>query len=56
MDGHPFGRPGGVGGGDAVHDIPVLVAVDRAELAPSRRFYAGGGGSVRGYAFQAIGP
>jgi translocation and assembly module TamA len=26
------------------------------ELAPSRRFYAGGGGSVRGFGYQAIGP
>ena len=29
-------------------------AADR--IAPSRRFYAGGGGSVRGFGFQAIGP
>ncbi|MDX3908827.1 MAG: BamA/TamA family outer membrane protein [Sphingobium sp.] len=27
-----------------------------SQIAPSRRFYAGGGGSVRGYGFQAIGP
>ena len=27
-----------------------------AGIAPSRRLYAGGGGSVRGYGFQAIGP
>ena len=26
------------------------------DIAPSRRFYAGGGGSVRGYGFQEIGP
>jgi translocation and assembly module TamA len=26
------------------------------DVAPSRRFYAGGGGSVRGYGYQAIGP
>ena len=26
------------------------------ELAPSRRLYAGGGGSVRGYGFQELGP
>jgi len=26
------------------------------ELAPSRRFYAGGGGSVRGFGFQELGP
>jgi translocation and assembly module TamA len=29
-------------------------SVDR--IAPTRRFYAGGGGSVRGYGYQAIGP
>jgi len=29
-------------------------AADR--IAPSRRFFAGGGGSVRGFGFQAIGP
>ncbi len=27
-----------------------------ADLAPSTRFYAGGGGSVRGYAYEALGP
>ncbi len=26
------------------------------QIAPSRRLYAGGGGSVRGYGYQAIGP
>jgi translocation and assembly module TamA len=26
------------------------------KIAPSRRFYAGGGGSVRGYGYQEIGP
>ncbi|WP_232305394.1 BamA/TamA family outer membrane protein [Erythrobacter dokdonensis] len=26
------------------------------EIAPSRRLYAGGGGSVRGYGFQGVGP
>src|SRR5262249_47538792 len=26
------------------------------QIAPSRRFYSGGGGSVRGYGFQRIGP
>ncbi|MDK2758511.1 MAG: BamA/TamA family outer membrane protein [Blastomonas fulva] len=29
---------------------------DRFDIAPSRRFYAGGGGSVRGFGFQRIGP
>jgi len=28
----------------------------RAQIAPSRRFYAGGGGSVRGYGYQKLGP
>src|SRR3546814_18305215 len=28
----------------------------RDRLAPSRRFYAGGGGSVRGFGFQELGP
>lgn len=32
------------------------VGADRFDIAPSRRFYAGGGGSVRGYGFQRIGP
>ena len=26
------------------------------EIAPSRRFYSGGGGSVRGYGYQQLGP
>jgi translocation and assembly module TamA len=30
--------------------------VQRDSIAPSRRFYAGGGGSVRGYGYQKIGP
>lgn len=33
-----------------------IQGTDIANIAPSRRFYAGGGGSVRGYAYQAIGP
>jgi translocation and assembly module TamA len=28
----------------------------RNDIAPSRRFYAGGGGSVRGYGYQDLGP
>ncbi len=32
------------------------LGTDRFDIAPSRRFYAGGGGSVRGYGFQRIGP
>ncbi|MEO5587694.1 MAG: BamA/TamA family outer membrane protein [Novosphingobium sp.] len=38
-------RLGSIQGGVALQDV-----------APSRRFYAGGGGSVRGYGFQLIGP
>jgi translocation and assembly module TamA len=30
--------------------------IDRDTLAPSRRFYAGGGGSVRGFSYQGLGP
>lgn len=34
----------------------ILTSVSADRIAPSRRFYAGGGASVRGYAYQAIGP
>jgi len=30
--------------------------VARDSIAPSRRYYAGGGGSIRGYGYQKIGP
>lgn len=30
--------------------------VSRAQIAPSRRFYGGGGGSVRGFGYQELGP
>jgi translocation and assembly module TamA len=33
-----------------------IFGIRRDELAPSRRFYAGGGGSVRGFGFQELGP
>ncbi|HEU0134111.1 MAG TPA: BamA/TamA family outer membrane protein, partial [Allosphingosinicella sp.] len=33
-----------------------IFGIDRDELAPSRRLYAGGGGSVRGFGFQQLGP
>ena len=33
-----------------------IPGADLLEIAPSRRFYAGGGGSVRGYGFRKIGP
>lgn len=36
--------------------LGTIAGAPRDAIAPSRRFYAGGGGSVRGYGFQAIGP
>ena len=33
-----------------------IPGADLRDIAPSRRFYAGGGGSVRGYGFRKIGP
>lgn len=36
--------------------IGAMVGGSIPEVPASRRFYAGGGGSVRGYAYQAIGP
>ncbi len=33
-----------------------IVGTGRQNIAPSRRLYAGGGGSVRGYSFQGVGP
>jgi translocation and assembly module TamA len=34
----------------------AIFGVARDDLAPSRRYYGGGGGSVRGYGFQRLGP
>ena len=34
----------------------TIQGVERNDLAPSLRFYAGGGGSVRGYGYQELGP
>ena len=33
-----------------------LFGADAPSIAPSRRFYSGGGGSVRGYGYQRVGP
>ena len=33
-----------------------ILGAERNDIAPSRRFYAGGGGSVRGYGYQRLGP
>ncbi|WP_419716211.1 autotransporter assembly complex protein TamA [Altererythrobacter aquiaggeris] len=36
--------------------VGSIQGVDREDIAPSRRFYAGGGGSVRGFGYQQLGP
>ncbi len=36
--------------------IGSILGAPRDQIAPSRRFYAGGGASVRGYGYQSIGP
>ncbi|WP_415837112.1 autotransporter assembly complex protein TamA [Sphingomonas sp. IC4-52] len=36
--------------------IGTILGAPRDAIAPSRRFYAGGGASVRGYGYQSIGP
>ena len=36
--------------------VGSIFGIPRDELAPSRRFYAGGGGSVRGFGYQELGP
>ncbi len=36
--------------------LGTILGAPRDEIAPSRRFYAGGGASVRGYGYQSIGP
>lgn len=35
--------------------LGTIQGAARRDIAPSRRFYAGGGGSVRGYAYQKLG-
>ena len=34
----------------------AIAGASRGRIAPDRRFYAGGGGSVRGFDFQGVGP
>ena len=34
----------------------TIVGASRADIPADRRYYAGGGGSIRGYAYQAAGP
>jgi translocation and assembly module TamA len=36
--------------------VGSIIGAGRADIAPSRRYYAGGGGSVRGFGFQELGP
>lgn len=36
--------------------LGTIVGAPREQVAPSRRYYAGGGASVRGYGYQLIGP
>ena len=36
--------------------LGTIAGAKRDQIAPSRRFYAGGGGSVRGYGYQKLGP
>ena len=36
--------------------LGAIVGAPRDDIAPSRRLYAGGGGSVRGFGFQELGP
>lgn len=36
--------------------IGSIMGADRELIAPSRRYYAGGGGSVRGFGYQELGP
>jgi translocation and assembly module TamA len=36
--------------------VGTIVGASRDDVAPSRRFYSGGGGSVRGYGYQQLGP
>ena len=36
--------------------LATIIGAGISELAPSRRLYSGGGGSVRGYGYQQLGP
>ena len=36
--------------------LGTILGADAMSIAPSRRLYAGGGGSVRGYGYQQLGP
>ena len=49
----PFGQSIVLAGRVAAGSIQ---GVDTFDIAPSRRFYGGGGGSVRGFGYQQLGP
>jgi translocation and assembly module TamA len=36
--------------------LGTIIGAGAYDIAPSRRFYSGGGGSVRGYGYQQLGP
>lgn len=36
--------------------LGTIFGAEATQIAPSRRFYSGGGGSVRGYGYQELGP
>jgi translocation and assembly module TamA len=36
--------------------VGIIAGAERSDIAPSRRYYGGGGGSVRGFGFQELGP
>lgn len=50
---HPFGDALVLAGRARLGSI---IGTSRNSLAPSRRYYGGGGGSVRGFGFQKLGP
>ncbi len=50
---YPVGDSIVLAGRARVGSIP---GISRDNLAPSRRYYAGGGGSVRGFGYQELGP
>ena len=50
----PIGKSIVLAGRALVNSIAGVSDID--EIAPSRRIYAGGGGSVRGFGYQQLGP
>ena len=56
FDGSFYQRVGGSVTAAARVRAATIQGAQTFEIAPSRRLYAGGGSSVRGYGFQAVGP